>query len=370
MEIPSVESLPYEVKVIEIQGHNRTKLDIIENCLEPIKAAQTIGDVFYNTVIAQQRLKAMGIFKTVQFTIQKENEETLSAPAATSTLIYFPRKNSSDPIRHFCKLNLKLEEKTKEGSISLNMDSEGVSTQVSGTILNTFGRAEKISTKLTMHSARNNTLELSFSKPLLLSGAGDTILNVQVNQSEWDYSRYCSYTEKIRGITANICRNSIFWRQIFSYEGSWRDIRMEPQASMRARESAGDSVKSSLKYSVSYDRRDDEAMPTRGHAFNYLMEFAGLGGNVRFFKQELGSQLNFPIANSGWVNRISEQFFIYLDEDRFSLQVTNVCLRGGSLYPFGGYRSCVNDRFFLGGPITFRGFRLRGIGPITPSKLV
>ena len=46
------------------------------------------------------------------------------------------------------------------------------------------------------------------------------------------------------------------------------------------------------------------------------------------------------------------------------LKVIQLSLSGGVMNPiFSGTRLNVMDKFFLGGPLTFRGFQIKGVGP-------
>ncbi|XP_023342302.1 sorting and assembly machinery component 50 homolog A [Eurytemora carolleeae] len=77
--------------------------------------------------------------------------------------------------------------------------------------------------------------------------------------------------------------------------------------------------------------------------YRLTQEFAGLGGNIGFFKNELEVQANIPLG-----------------ED-ISIQG---CLNAGILKPTQGDKTLtISDNFFLGGPLNVRGFDLRGIGP-------
>ena len=44
------------------------------------------------------------------------------------------------------------------------------------------------------------------------------------------------------------------------------------------------------------DRRNDTIFPTEGTLFRLSQEFAGLGGNIGFFKNELEVQANVPVS--------------------------------------------------------------------------
>jgi outer membrane protein insertion porin family len=63
------------------------------------------------------------------------------------------------------------------------------------------------------------------------------------------------------------------------------------------RESAGQTIKSSLSHSYIIDTRDDRITATRGEYAKFHHEFAGLGGDASFYKTELEGQVSRPITD-------------------------------------------------------------------------
>ena len=91
---------------------------------------------------------------------------------------------------------------------------------------------------------------------------------------------------------------------------------------------SGHTLKSALRHILCVDRRDDKIFPKEGTLFKLNQEFAGLGGNVGFFKNELELQANLPLT-----------------ED-FTLQGS---FNAGLLKDFQGEKSYnIADHFFLG----------------------
>lgn len=61
------------------------------------------------------------------------------------------------------------------------------------------------------------------------------------------------------------------------------------------RECAGQTSKSSLSYSYVVDTRDDRIAAMRGCYAKIFNEFAGLGGDASFYKNEMEAQISRPI---------------------------------------------------------------------------
>lgn len=61
------------------------------------------------------------------------------------------------------------------------------------------------------------------------------------------------------------------------------------------RESAGQTLKSSLSHTYVVDTRDDRISATKGYYAKLFNEFAGLGGYASFYKTELEGQISRSI---------------------------------------------------------------------------
>lgn len=66
-------------------------------------------------------------------------------------------------------------------------------------------------------------------------------------------------------------------------------------AAFEVRENAGSTLKSSLKNILAFDTRKTVLFPTSGLLLKLTTEFAGLGGNVGFFKNDVKLQVDLPI---------------------------------------------------------------------------
>lgn len=106
-------------------------------------------------------------------------------------------------------------------------------------------------------------------------------------------------------------------------------------------DSQGKFLTSLIGYSISFDRRDDPIDTTHGWRFSFSQAFAGLGGDVNYWRSEVSAAAYHPIVGK----------FIG------ALKV-----RGGYVDGYGGDTVRLSDRFFEGAS-TFRGFEVAGIGP-------
>ena len=108
----------------------------------------------------------------------------------------------------------------------------------------------------------------------------------------------------------------------------------------------GNRVSSSIGYSLVWDTLNNRIRPSRGSRFVLSMDFAGLGGDVRYLRTRLNAA----------------RYWTVLGNFVFSIQA-----EGGYIHSFENGAPGVDpvrltDRFFLGNP-QIRGFDIRGVGP-------
>lgn len=112
-------------------------------------------------------------------------------------------------------------------------------------------------------------------------------------------------------------------------------------------EQRGRFLTSLIGYSLSYDTRDNPIDTTRGIRLNFSQSFAGLGGDVNYWRSEGLAAYYRPIYK-GFIGKIQ--------------------IRGGYVDGYGGDNVRIQDRFFEGAG-TFRGFEVAGVGPRALSNV-
>jgi len=207
---------------------------------------------------------------------------------------------------------------------------------------NLLGRGERLQADYTYGTKKSSTFNISLLKPL--RGIMKSNLTGNIFQSTGEYPT-SGFKELDRGFMADlsfISSPSVLHN--LQYEAVWRNIgTVNRAAAFAVREHSGHTLKSAVKHILCVDRRDNPIFPNEGTLFKLTQEFAGLGGNIGFFKNELELQANLPLA-----------------ED-ISLQGS---FNGGILKELQGDKTFnISDHFFLGGPLNIRGFDTRGIGP-------
>lgn len=135
-------------------------------------------------------------------------------------------------------------------------------------------------------------------------------------------------------------------RQSWFYTLSDRNIfNVDPFASRFIREQEGKTLLSQVGQTLVYDRRDSRLEPKDGYILRLGTDFAGIGGDVHYFRARLDGNYYVPLVP-------------VTGTDDYILVLSGSV---GRLFPLGEDERII-DRFFLGGE-NLRGFRIGGAGP-------
>jgi outer membrane protein insertion porin family len=161
---------------------------------------------------------------------------------------------------------------------------------------------------------------------------------------EWD-----EYTVESTGVNLKLgLPLSYENRLFFVYKLEQQDIYdVSPFSSFFIREQEGESVISSLYTSISRNTTDFRPDPSSGYMSEFSLEFAGIGGTEKFIKTIVDHRHFFPIK---WGIVFSPHAQI------------------GYVSGYGGENVPLDERFFLGGINTIRGFQTREVGPKQPRR--
>jgi outer membrane protein insertion porin family len=312
---------PAYINRIDIIGNDRTDDDVIRR-----EILLSEGDP-YNSVRlkrSEQRIENLDFFKKVEI----KREET-AAPD---------------------KIDLKVEVEDKPtGSFQF---SAGYSTadKVIGTVTmnerNLMGRGFDLYSSA-MVSKRAMDFHTGITDPYFLGKP--LIAGLDVFHSSRKYNTrgqdQIGYRQMKTGGTPSIAYDlTEYLGQSWNYTISREfidDIRKKASPFLKAQR--GRWIVSSLGHNLFYDKRDSSVDPTSGYFGGLSDEIAGLGGNVRYFK-----------------NSVKAGFYVPIDEEHKWVIATKGS--GGAMTAIGSKKTRVVDRFELGGD-NLRGFTDDGIGP-------
>ncbi|CAG9815218.1 unnamed protein product [Phaedon cochleariae] len=318
-----LEGVKARVDTIHIDGLERTKDDIVEDCIRELFKAKDFQDVLLKAHKARVKLDELGCFKNISVFI-----DTSKGSKATSDGLEVT-------------FNVK-EHRRITGGVSTHVGNNEGALLVGMRAPNMFGRGERVQVEYSHGSKKSSNFNIAFIKPF--RGKHRPILTASVFQShsEWATS---GYKQLERGLLFDLGFHSTsLLKHNLQWEGNIRDFSVLGRTtSFEVRKESGLSLKSSLKHILSVDLRDELIFPSSGSFFQLTSEVAGLGGDVGFLKNDLFVQGNYS-----------------LKEDI----VLQGCLSAGFLTRLSNdLRVSMADAYFLGGPLTLRGFRQRGVGP-------
>ncbi|XP_072379227.1 sorting and assembly machinery component 50 homolog isoform X2 [Diabrotica undecimpunctata] len=318
-----LEGVKARVDKIHVDGLSRTKNDIIEDCIKELFKAKDFQDVLLKAHKARVKLDELGCFKNI------------------SVYIDTSKGSKATPDGLEVTFNVK-EHKRITGGVSTHVgNNEGV-LQIGMRAPNIFGRGERVQVEYSHGSKKSSNFNLAFIKPFRGKYRPTLTTSVFQSHSEWPAS---GYKQLERGLIFDLGFYS--WSLLkhnLQWEGNIRDLSvLTRNASFDVRKESGLSLKSSLRHILSLDLRDDLIFPSSGSLLQLTSEVAGLGGDVGFLKNDIFVQGNYSIA-----------------EDI----VFQACFSTGYMTSISNdLKISLSDMYFLGGPLSLRGFQNRGVGP-------
>ncbi len=363
------------VERINIKGNTRTLDKVIRR---EVRIAE--GDPFNRVLVdrSKSRIKGLGYFKEVEI-----EEKPGSAPDRT-------------------ELDLVVEERST-GSLSIGVgvsSSENFIIDLSVEERNLLGRGQFLRFRV-QASSRTRQVDIRFTQPYFLGRnlvAGASIFNQRTNFRE-RFSRVSTFTRNRVGGGVNLgFQISEYGRGGLNYTLTNDNVTIDQTGSQSialgvdplsilipgatptgtplfrnasgAFVAAGDStaiaqvvqantcdfinqtaigicasrgqfVTSLIGATVSFDTRDDPIKPRKGWRTALSVGFAGLGGDVNYYKAEATGAVYHPIIGD-FIGALKG--------------------RAGYISGYGGDQIRLSDRFFEGAS-TFRGFSVAGLGP-------
>jgi outer membrane protein insertion porin family len=319
------------VERIDIEGNTQTLDRVIRR---EIRTAE--GDAYNPALldVAKNRIRALGFFNP-------DTVEVTNEPGSTDD-------------RTVLKVKVE-EEATGELAFSAGFSSQDAFLfSVSATQRNFRGRGQFLSARI-QTTSRQQDIELRFTEPKFqdrnLAVGADFFLSQTDFFDEAGFENSyigagarmlfpLSDTDQI-GLRYNLRRDNLQLKTIEEDPFLGTDCTLPPFVRSSLCDQQGDRLTSSVGYTLTMDRTNDYLEPTRGWEVNWSQDFAGLGGDVNYIRNELRAA-----TYRGLWPRI-----------RFISR-----LEAGYIESWGDEGVRINNRFFKGGN-SFRGFDVAGIGP-------
>ncbi|GBG33292.1 Sorting and assembly machinery component 50-like [Hondaea fermentalgiana] len=347
-------SVPLRIRRVNVVGLSRTRRSVIDAELAEARRGRTVREVSTGIMNALKSLKEVDSFEFV---------EVYCDVAANR------RKKRGRPGQaELTDITVKVREKRmvqlKAETYVQGTGSEGgVETALS--LNNPVGYTEKINAAWSYGTKSSASARLEVQKPRFRGL--NASLDVSASHSTVSRAIYSSYDEKIQGAQAVLRHNSgrheigagCFWRDVMPVRSASNQYEFAASGLILAQ--AKPSLKNSIFYTFTQDRRDNPFGPSRGSFLQFRTEFAGMGGDAHFAKGE-----------------VKVQQFLPLFADVISGIALGFTFQAGVLCPLATPRSAspdklpgvgasthICDRFWLGGPLDLRGFNHKGAGPRT-----
>ncbi|CAF1091084.1 unnamed protein product [Brachionus calyciflorus] len=318
------------VKSIDITGIERTDDDYLKKHIgTELFKSTNFEELLEKSADIRSRLLKLGCFKTVDIIVDADQSEK--------------------SIKSY-KVLIEVEEQGAiGGGIHTSIGNNEGSVSSSLHMPNIFGKGERLSAEYTYGTRNHTDYRMTYTTPI--DQNPDKHFSVSGFRSSNDLS-WSKYKQNDSGVTVDIMtpfeilfknKYEIKGTHIVTFEGTWRHLLSYMDSAFEVREQNGHSLKSSIKYTNLIDRRDHLALPTKGGFLKTSAEIAGLGGDVKFFRYNSDYQYTKTILKY------------------FTTQLT---FSNGFITPLkSGEKISIIDKFFLGGPLSLRGFTNRGAGP-------
>ena len=278
------------------------------------------------------------------------------------------QKPGSAPDRVILEANIE-EKPTGELQLSAGFSSiENFILQASIQQRNFRGRGQTVGASVS-YSRYSKSAELSFTEPYLfdrnISAAGSLYRRDSNSFNYLNNSRNTTYKQSTTGLQL---RAGVPLTEFISAVGSYTfnidDVTLDQNQFFSQRltgvsqcdpllagrylcEAIGKRTSSILGLSMIYDSLDNRVRPSRGRAMSVGVDFAGLGGSVKYARLRGNAKQFWPVGKG----------FI------FSVAGEAGAIKSFESNSIAGRDSVrLTDRFYLGEP-QIRGFDIRGVGP-------
>ncbi len=303
------------VERINITGNFRTLDEVIRREFRHVE-----GDAFSSAKLrrSRQRIRNLGLFDKVELN----------------------SRQGESPDKAVIDIEVA-ERATGELTFGAGISSiDGLLADIAIRERNLLGRGQDLRLSFTL-SARRQEVDLSFTEPYFLDR--ELAAGFDIFRREIDITDEGAFDQNTLGLTLRMGYPiTERFRQNLDYTVREDKIEnVDDTASRFIKAQEGSSLTSSIGQTLLYDARDSRISPSEGYFVRLSQELAGLGGDIRYFR-----------------NRLSGAYFYSFVPD----WVASVSASAGHILGFADTDVRINDRFFIGGA-NLRGFDTAGIGP-------
>ncbi len=307
------QGIKVNIERIQISGNTKTRDKVIRREMKLDE-----GDLYSATKLkeSRRRVNNLGFFEEVNVSTARGSDEA------------------------HMDVNVEVKERPT-GTFSLGFgysSVDGVIGQGSISQENFLGRALKLNLSGAFGS-RSTTYQIGLLDPYFLDKNLSLGFDLYKTEREWsDFTKKTTGGDIKLGFPVGEYNRAFF---IYRYEEK-EILDIDDNASLFIREQEGTSTLSSIYSSLTRNTTDYRLDPSSGYVAEGSIEFAGLGGSEKFSKYILDYRHFFPFK---WGTVFSAHGQL------------------GYVQRIGGEDIPIDERFFLGGINTLRGFNSREVGP-------
>ncbi|WP_197289206.1 outer membrane protein assembly factor BamA [Thiohalorhabdus denitrificans] len=311
------------VNEVNIEGNDRTQDRVIRREFRQMESAR------YQTSKIQrskERVNRLGYFDSV-------NLETPSVPG---------RNDAVD-------LDLSVEERpTGQFSVGVGYsDVEGVLFTSSIKQNNLFGRGQRLSLQADIGGV-NQSLNLSVTEPYFTVDGVSLGGDVYYTKRDTDRLTLFRYSQDRAGLAGRLgFPLSEYWRDSLRLAFEQTDTESGTlELGAEEEEFLGTQDHLLLRNTLTYDSRDSTIFPRKGWKNELITEASLPGGDTRYLRGNVKSQVYFPLLSASTVS---------------------LGVEAGRLEGYNGESVPFYEHFYLGGARSVRGFDTYSLGPEDPD---
>lgn len=313
---------PCRVKHVNIEGIHRSRAKLVGKMVCDIYQSNSVKDFYERCVRIQQNLMALGAFNEIEIQIKTPNKDTNH----DVTFVFHEKSRITASIQTAMdEQNAHLNTKIASPNITGNFDSVQLSLKL---------------------NKRIYSGEFRYSYPLIpWRHLWAPVYSGVYSQYSWD-GQLSGYDQLDKSILNQFDFRSLpQLKHSVSFDNVWRQIKSSNvhTTPIAIKEQCGHSVKSSIRHSMEYDNRMGGNFPYEGVMARLTNEITTnlVTNGAKFSRHEINVQLNQLLS------------------PKYDL-LCQLNILGGTLLRPVKYNIC--DKFFAGGPLTVRGFKLQGLG--------
>ena len=324
------------INKIKIQGNAHTRDIVIRRELRMYPGDQFDGQ---KLKVSKQRLKDLGYFEDVGYDIEDTDQEEYKdlvvqvKEAKTGTFSFGGGYSTVDRLVGFVEVEQK------------NFDISNWSSFTGG--------GQDLRLRAQIGSSQRNFL-LSFTEPWLFDHPVSAGFDAYLSENLKDNTTGYSYDQKTIGgdlrlgksLNDNLSVGAVYRLEHIDISN------LDSGVSEALAEQAGNSLVSSLGFSVTNDYRDSKLSPTKGWSVTNNADIAGgpLGGDKNFYRLQTSGQYYYPLV----INDVTT--------------VLEISARTGIVQSYPDTPDVpIFERYFTGGQDSIRGYDERTVGPLDPN---